>query len=491
MIESITIIDLEKNKFYSQKLYCNTLFFSSDNNHGKTVIIRSIIRALGTEENFDKKKDNIDLNKMIIIISINKIEFIRYKKNFFICENNSIIELNRKEYNDKLLSIFHVGYIPSIPIKNGNYSNSYLDILFTFFYINPDYNGDFWSQLKCNMYKKNDVKNYFYELQLNDYDLEILEQNENLINSNELLKKDRKEKENLLKNLEIFFNKISNKQMNNIYLSKNIDNEMNDLKKYISNKYKEKWNLEKKINENKNIINYLENIKFIINKKYDNEFLNKEIDYYVLDEKKENEFKLKVKLLDFIQCNEFIKSIYDINVIDEKICEIKEENKNNLLTKETFEKEILEMKNNFNNFILINEINVLSEEFFKIAFEKDFSDLKKIKDDFLEKDKIINENLKNIKKIISNSKKLFDINFEKFKQEYNWKGGTNSSSFSEIIFMYSKLKQISKFEKMPLIIDAFGKMELDLKKKQFIISGNNQKIFAITSQSNSEEIIFF
>ena len=132
MIKEIFIYDLVNKKYYFQKLKnLKTLFYSKQNNKGKTLILKSILRCLSTGENMQVKEDKIDLNKIFISLKINNNYYARYNNDFY--WNGKIIDV--LEYNKKIIFEFDNGEILMPPIlnKNNSFSYKYLDQFWTFF----------------------------------------------------------------------------------------------------------------------------------------------------------------------------------------------------------------------------------------------------------------------------------------------------------------------------------------------------------------------
>lgn len=472
MIKEIFIYDLVNKKYYFQKLKnLKTLFYSKQNNKGKTLILKSILRCLSTGENMQVKEDKIDLKKIFISLKINNNYYARYNEDFY--WNGKIIDV--LEYNKKIIFEFDNGeiIIPPILNKDNSFSYKYLDQFWTFFYIDSDKTGDFTKQLKNTMFTKKNIDNYYFLLWKQNHklieninlfvkeiqDSRIKEKNLNLLNQ-------------LIDNSEKIINALSNNI--NINLSDNYINEkITELeklnKKYIENKLK--------INDNKKIIEFLISYKYNF---YDSilKDLKKEIKIYVPIENEEKE--IIISLVDFQK--EIFENINIFNNMDEPIRKAKQEIENLEIDMNNDIKKINTIKKEISLYKSSNKNQIVSSLFIDNVLNSDISQVNILKSEINN----IKNSLKNIKKDMSkfNKESLneFDNLYSEFKSKNNLFGGTNSSKYDNFLFRYYLLNQNQVFQKIPLIIDNFGGITIDNPKTELLLSmnDNNQKIFSIT-----------
>lgn len=495
MINSVTIIENKTKKFYRCNFKEKNLIFSDKNNCGKTIILKSIMNALGNKDEM-KKNDNLSIEKdLILIISINNKFYAKFNKKFYSFSNNENAKIEEsKKYCKKIILDFienkNVSNIfPPIKMKTGKWEENYFNCFWTFFYIDVDKSGKNENQLKNEMYGKVNLDNYFFSLWNGDYKVfEILNILKNSSFENE--KNKQEISKNVLIELKKIFQKLSENKNEILFLD---NSEIEKIKDNLNDLYKKNLQFKNKISNNNNLINHLQTISNSITEK--NSFLfQKKITINVPITNEETletrEYTGEISLDSFF--SEFVvNNVLTTNEISKKIKNIKDENIEIQKKIQKINYEIIENKENLNKNFSKKNFNILGEEFFEKAFSSKKEEIKKMEEEIKNKIAETKNSKKDFNEFIKASSRDFKIQFEEFANKNNWKGGTNSSKFSEMYFKYKLLHEKKEFEKIPFIVDALDSTGIDYEKLFLFLSGDNQKIFSLNSKKENKFYNFF
>ena len=484
MIEFLSVINVKENKCFHVDFNKKTLIFSSKNSHGKTFLINFLLWALNQETIFSRK-DKIDVRDYVIVLSLNNSIFIRNNKSYYICENNNLIIVDKKQYNMKIISNLNLENLPFIQDKNGYYTNEYLNCFFTFFYVDPDCSGDNSKQLKCQMYGKSNLKNYF-NLLLNS-DPEILIVNSELakiINSEENIK----DKKNSIKILKKILLKLDKNHISKISIIN--DEEIAEIKNKIKSEISKKYSLLKDIDalniENTNLLNMIEPLEKI-DKELDS--ISAKYYFYIEHNNVHEEIVQEVKLSDFYKEYKSSK-LLEVSKINDQINENKEKLK-------LLNTEIDKTKTNINNYKLELDSCLSRSNLIEPLTDYLVYDLLEIKPSVVKE--ILESELKNVNIIEDLNKKITSFNkiqnsiynkkMNEFEKKHNFIGQKNSKKFKEQFLRYKLLSK--KYKNMFLIIDAYDSLGFDKDKYLYLIEtidDDNQKIVTLTAENDLKKM---
>ncbi len=480
MINYLCVINKNEKKHFYIEFHKKTLIFSSKNSHGKTFLINFLLWSLNQDTNF-KKNDNINLNDYISILSIKDTILIRTKDSFYYINDNKLNKVIKKEYNRKISFILGLEKLPFIRKKDNSYTNEYLNSFFTFFYINPDCSGDNSKQLKCEMYGKKNLDNYFYFL-WNSND-EILSNNRKL---SQIINEDTdiKDKQLKIKIYKKILSKINTNLCNQIPILN--DDEILELKNKIKKQYDIYYSLLGKIDElNIQNTNYLNAINPL--EKIDEELDKTTTKYYINipNNNGYNEIEIELKLSDFFKEYKSSK-IIEVSRIKNNI----EINKIEIKELESELSEILldinKLKSQLNNCLNKSDlIEPLGDYLIYDLLEIKQDDIVKILDKECQDKNEIDDLEKNINKFIKEQSLIFDNEMKEFENKHNFIGATNSKKFKYQLLKYELLSNIHK--EMFLIIDAYDSLGFDENKFINLIEKENninQKIITLTASND-------